>query len=249
MGAKFHDAKGNVIDAIRFWSHSASQCMAFIGEPINPLELAEFHAAKPDGLSAFIRLKCCDDRFGKYVQEGDWLARDAKGSLFRVEQGAFALTYSRVDPAEVSKEIGSLLAQVAEAPRKPPGLTTPYPAVREIVTHHATSEDTAVRVYARDAAGAGGANLQYSITFPGCMMLGGIPILFQEGPVTAYGINGCTNESLLAIVADRLECFQAGSFKCRENAIALDAVKVAMESLKNRTRDRLARGVEVESKA
>ena len=67
---------------------------------------------------------------------------------------------------------------------------------------------------------------------------------FQHGPVNENGINGITNEVLLAIVIDRLRGFQDGPFKCRENAIALTKAEESLMWLKKRTEGRLSRGVE-----
>jgi hypothetical protein len=67
---------------------------------------------------------------------------------------------------------------------------------------------------------------------------------FQRGGILEAGINGITNESLLAVVIDRLEGFQSGNFACRENAIALTRIQEALMWLNKRTADRLARGVE-----
>lgn len=53
-----------------------------------------------------------------------------------------------------------------------------------------------------------------------------------------------TNEALLAIVKDRLICYQDGPFKCTENAQALTGIEIALESLRNRTINRMRRGVE-----
>jgi len=69
-------------------------------------------------------------------------------------------------------------------------------------------------------------------------------ISFQNGPVKEFGVNGCHQEDLLAIVIDRLESFQAGPYKCRENALALTKIQEAMHWLNHRTADRQARGVE-----
>jgi hypothetical protein len=49
---------------------------------------------------------------------------------------------------------------------------------------------------------------------------------------------------LLAVVRDRLECFQRGPFACDTNQQALDHVVAAMESLHSRTKERVVRGVE-----
>lgn len=67
---------------------------------------------------------------------------------------------------------------------------------------------------------------------------------FQNGPVKEFGINGCHQEDLLAIVIDRLESFQKGPFACRENALALTHIEEAMHWLNHRTKDRDQRGVE-----
>jgi hypothetical protein len=69
-------------------------------------------------------------------------------------------------------------------------------------------------------------------------------ILFQKGPIQEVGANGCSNEDLLAIVADRLECFQRGKFACSHNARALSSIRGALLHLNKRTADRKKRGVE-----
>lgn len=70
---------------------------------------------------------------------------------------------------------------------------------------------------------------------------------FQNGPVTEVGVNGLTDEALLAIVIDRLECFQRGAYKCRENALAITKLEEAMHWLGHRSADRERRGVEGEN--
>ena len=69
-------------------------------------------------------------------------------------------------------------------------------------------------------------------------------IQFQKGPVKESGVNGCHQEDLIAIVIDRLQCFQAGDFACRENALALTKLEEALHWLNHRTKDRIDRGVE-----
>lgn len=69
-------------------------------------------------------------------------------------------------------------------------------------------------------------------------------IRFQNGPIPQNGINGVTIEALIAVCADRLAGFQEGPFPCQENADALVHLHCALESLHNRTRARMARGVE-----
>jgi len=72
----------------------------------------------------------------------------------------------------------------------------------------------------------------------------GQSIIFQCGGIAEKGLNGVTNEALLAIVRDRLECFQAGPFPSQENATALAGINNALRALQQRTLKRIARGVE-----
>ena len=57
-------------------------------------------------------------------------------------------------------------------------------------------------------------------------------------------INGISNESLLAVIRDRLEGFQTGPFACESNLEALRSVIIAMDTLAHRTAERTQRGVE-----
>lgn len=105
--------------------------------------------------------------------------------------------------------------------------------------------DTVIRVV--DAPGAGGAHHEYAIQWlhPEAQFVNGeCRIKFQNGPVREYGVNGVTQEQLLAIVADRLDCFQRGPFPSADNAEALELVLKAIDVLHRRTRDRVARNVE-----
>lgn len=67
---------------------------------------------------------------------------------------------------------------------------------------------------------------------------------FQKGPIKESGVNGCHNEDLIAIVIDRLEGFQSGEYKCRENALVLTKLEEALHWLRHRTQKRISRGVE-----
>lgn len=69
-------------------------------------------------------------------------------------------------------------------------------------------------------------------------------VLFQNGPIGEVGVNGVTQEVLLAILIDRLECFQSGAYANEYNAEALAHVKAAMAALHRRTLERMSRGVE-----
>jgi len=69
-------------------------------------------------------------------------------------------------------------------------------------------------------------------------------IRFQNGPIKEHGINGLSQEVLIAVLIDRLEGFQSGQFKCHDNQVALDSLQNARLWLHKRTVDRAARGVE-----
>lgn len=71
-----------------------------------------------------------------------------------------------------------------------------------------------------------------------------VRILFQNGPIAEVGVNGVTHEALLAILIDRLNCFQNGPFACNENAAAKSYLEQAQACLLGRTKARMARGVE-----
>lgn len=121
-------------------------------------------------------------------------------------------------------------------------------AKREVTAHRMPGLNESVNVLVMDEPGSGGASHHYRVepittTHP----QGAIhpfDVLFQNGPIAEGGVNGCSNEALLAIVIDRLESFQRGDFACRENALALIKLQEAMHWLHHRTRDRLARGIE-----
>lgn len=126
--------------------------------------------------------------------------------------------------------------------------------MRELTDHIANPANAELKIVVADEPGQGGTNHRYLITGFNNSSNASIEadesgveqaeILFQNGPIKEVGVNGITQEVLLAIVIDRLRGFQAGEFKCRENAIALTQCEAALMWLQKRTRDRLARGVE-----
>lgn len=103
-------------------------------------------------------------------------------------------------------------------------------------------------VHVGDEPGEGGACYKYYISRaddPPKTVAGEFGhVHFQKGPVKENGVNGCFQEDLIAIVIDRLQCFQSGDFACRENALALTKLEEALHWLNHRTNDRQARGVE-----
>jgi len=70
-----------------------------------------------------------------------------------------------------------------------------------------------------------------------------IDVKFQNGPVKVAGVNGLTNEALLAILIHRTKHLQE-KFPCRHNAIAITSMEQALMWFEERTRDRTSRGVE-----
>lgn len=129
--------------------------------------------------------------------------------------------------------------------------------MRTLTAHQTNPANKELSITVEDEPGQGGASHLYMIrgfnteTNPSCpfMERHGAPaehatVLFQNGAIKEVGVNGVTQEALLAILIDRLRAFQAGPYACRENAIALNHLEQALHSLHARTRAREARGVE-----
>lgn len=116
---------------------------------------------------------------------------------------------------------------------------------RNLTAHRVNPLNDMIEIYVIDEPGAGGANHEYLVDIgdkgAGVTLT---RITFQKGPIAEAGVNGLTQEVLLAIVKDRLECFQKGAYSCRENALALTKIEEAMHWLHSRTLDRMQRGVE-----
>lgn len=117
------------------------------------------------------------------------------------------------------------------------------------LTDHIVSGDQAVqlKINVIDEPGQGGASHEYAISWAGPVVGGPdsfTEVKFQNGPIKEHGVNGITQEALLAIVIDRLRSFQAGPFSCRDNAVALTHCEEALMWLQRRTLERIKRGVE-----
>ena len=133
---------------------------------------------------------------------------------------------------------------------------------REITTHRVNGLNEALKIQVLDEPGQGNACHRYHITttetpppvsggmssadLEKAMAMGQAvtEIRFQNGPIGEVGVNGISNEALLAIVRDRIEGFQGGPYAHVENGNALADVVSAMECLKRRTTERVTRGVE-----
>lgn len=119
--------------------------------------------------------------------------------------------------------------------------------MRELTTHKLNGLNDAIKITVMDEPGSGGAHHYYRLDLTGGAPESGgqvTDIHFQKGPIQEAGFNGLSQEALLAIVIDRLQCFQGGDYSCRENSIALTHCQDALHWLQHRTRERLARGVE-----
>lgn len=126
-----------------------------------------------------------------------------------------------------------------------------FTMTRMITGHEVNECNQQLTIQTHDDPGAGGANHLYTITgfnaitnpsdagYPNQCM-----ILFQNGPIGEAGVNGITQEALLAVVRDRLECFQAGPYTCEANRVALAHINNALAALHTRTKERQQRGVE-----
>lgn len=115
--------------------------------------------------------------------------------------------------------------------------------MRTITSHHDGHGLTESISIVADAAGPGGASHNYSIYLNHGK---GTPqvIQYQKGPRNEPASTpGILDSVLLAIVADRMEAFQAGPFASRENALVLTKVQEALHWLRHRADDRAARSV------
>ena len=118
--------------------------------------------------------------------------------------------------------------------------------MRTIEDHQVSPADKAMTITVLDVPGSGNANHRYQVSnspAPGEPVVH-VYIPFQEGPIAKAGINGLTNEVLLAIVADRLRGFQSGEYACKANDRALTHIEEAQHWLQQRTIERMRRGVE-----
>ena len=115
--------------------------------------------------------------------------------------------------------------------------------MREIKTHivEGDSVNHQLELKATDNP-IGGANHNYRVRYP--TWEDDYLLEFQNGPIAEVGVNGLTNEVLLAVVIDRLEGFQKGRFACLNNSLAINHCVSALKHLQSRTKDRIARNVE-----
>ena len=124
--------------------------------------------------------------------------------------------------------------------------------MREIHTHKVNGMNEAIGITVMDDPGQGNACHEYLITVPippkdlpdTLVDRGGYPIHFQNGAIGKVGVNGISDEALLAVVRDRLEGFQSGEYACDTNQSALDSICASMDALHSRTKERMECRVE-----
>ena len=126
---------------------------------------------------------------------------------------------------------------------------------RYLTDHQVNPANDQLKIQVMDQPGSGGANHHYRIfgfstqsnTSASAVVNNdetALDILFQNRPIGEFGVNGITQEAIIAICIDRLRSFQSGPYACRDNEIALTKLEEAQMWLLKRTRDRMARGVE-----
>lgn len=111
-----------------------------------------------------------------------------------------------------------------------------------LITDHHDGHGLAesIRIEA-DALGPGGASHRYTVTADDHHVAG---IQYQRGPRNEPGSTpGVLDSVLLAIVADRMRCFNEGPYRARENALVLTKTEEALHWLKHRADERARRGV------
>lgn len=182
-------------------------------------------------------------------REGEYITVTINGQSETMHIGDWSKIISRPSKIErftlraerriISQQMNRLSLPVREQPNSKWTYQIDYP----VAAHNR------LRITVVDEPGAGGANHEYRIaaTDDGSgkpYQIADHSISFQNGPINEHGVNGITQEVLLAIVADRLKSFQAGPFACRENALALTKVEEAQHWLQQRTLARMRRGVE-----
>ena len=92
-----------------------------------------------------------------------------------------------------------------------------------------------------DEAGPGGASHTYRAYIGGAEVA---HIQFQRGPRNEPASTpGVLDGVLLAIVIDRMRCFDAGEYRCRENSLVRTKAEEALHWLKHRADERARRGV------
>jgi len=112
---------------------------------------------------------------------------------------------------------------------------------REIKTHHDGLGLNDLISITADELGAGNASHTYRLNIEGGAES---VIVFQHGPRNETGSTaGVTDQAVLSVLIDRMKCFNAGPYGCRENALALTKMEEALHWMRARAEERRSRGV------
>lgn len=113
---------------------------------------------------------------------------------------------------------------------------------KELTIHKGNSLNDRLKVFSVGHPGAGGAPTHYAIYLvredgpgevDGTSVSFSTSLRFQVGDPKVE-VNGISNESILAILIDRLRGFQSGPYPCEENSVALQHLQEAMNALQAR---------------
>jgi hypothetical protein len=117
--------------------------------------------------------------------------------------------------------------------------------MREI-EDHLIAESSAVEVMADDKPDSTGAIGRYvaTVTTPEGKEILSQAITFQNGPRREVGSNGISEESLMAIVLDRLRSYQETPFVSADTAEAIRHLESSLTCLQRRSIARKRRGVD-----
>jgi hypothetical protein len=117
--------------------------------------------------------------------------------------------------------------------------------MRQVKFNKANPCNDLIDIAAGDERTLGNASYEYYMTYP--VKAGGVEtqkLVFQNGPINEVGTNGITQEALITVCIDRLECFQNSEFACEENKEALQFLSAAVTILNSRTKRRIDEGTE-----
>lgn len=197
-------------------------------------ELQNIAQCAPQNAEVLLQINGPDDPMQKIVTAA-WTGNPARLLLMA---GGFC--QSNGEPLPPVPDVTANIAERAVTPRE---------VKRRITTHQVNEVNEGLQILVFDDPGPGGANHEYAVHIvhsePGVpSWVESVDIRFQKGGIATAGVNGLTQEVLLAIVIDRLECFQRGPYACRDNADALEFAEEALASLLNRTIKRTTQGVE-----
>ena len=106
----------------------------------------------------------------------------------------------------------------------------------EIFSHQVNRTNCSIHIYIAQTDRESKAPRMFSLVLEDGTM---IDLLFAHQEVDGRFVPGVTNEALLAIIESRIEGFQEGPYKSRENALALTRLQEAMSWLRKGTEKRL----------